>query len=143
MKNYKRFLMASTITISDRLIKLFDHNHGKGVSQPVQLFRIVRASGGGRRGGARALTSFVGREEELGLLTRRWERARVGEGQLVPVVGEPGLGKSRQVGWHESRTHSHRDGAQCAGAQTGRLSPFANPGRRGTLRRTFGKSADP
>ena len=42
----------------------------------VQLFRIVRASGGGRRGGARALTPFVGREEELGLLTRRWERAR-------------------------------------------------------------------
>ncbi len=54
----------------------------KGVSQPVQLFRIVRASGGGRRGGARTLTPFVGRDEELGLLTRRWERARAGEGQL-------------------------------------------------------------
>ena len=69
----------------------------KGVSQPVQLFRIVRASGGGRRGGARTLTPFVGREEELGLLARRWERARVGEGQLVLVVGEPGLGKSRLI----------------------------------------------
>ena len=69
----------------------------KGVSQPVQLFRIVRASGGGRRGGARTLTPFVGREEELGLLTRRWERARAGEGQLVLVVGEPGLGKSRLI----------------------------------------------
>ena len=32
----------------------------KGVSEPVQLFRIVRASGGGRRGGARTLTPFVG-----------------------------------------------------------------------------------
>jgi class 3 adenylate cyclase len=52
----------------------------KGVAEPVQLFRIVRASGGGRRGGARALTPFVGREEELGLLARRWQRARAGEG---------------------------------------------------------------
>ena len=69
----------------------------KGVPDPVQLFRITRASGGRRRGGARALTPFVGREEELGLLTRRWERARAGEGQLVLVVGEPGLGKSRLI----------------------------------------------
>ena len=69
----------------------------KGVAGPVQLFRIVRASGGGRRGGMRALTQFVGREEELALLARRWERARAGEGQLVLIVGEPGLGKSRLI----------------------------------------------
>jgi class 3 adenylate cyclase/predicted ATPase len=69
----------------------------KGVTEPVHLFRIVRASGGGRRGGARALTPFVGREEEMSLLARRWERARAGEGQLVLIVGEPGLGKSRLV----------------------------------------------
>ena len=37
----------------------------KGVSHPVQLFRIARASGGGRRTGARTLTPLVGREEEL------------------------------------------------------------------------------
>jgi class 3 adenylate cyclase len=58
-----------------------------GVSEPVNLFLIVRASGGGRRAAARALTPFVGREEELGLLMRRWERARAGEGQLVLIVG--------------------------------------------------------
>jgi class 3 adenylate cyclase len=69
----------------------------KGVSEPVQLFRIVRASGAGRRGGARALTPFVGREEELGVLARRWERVRAGEGQLALIVGEPGLGKSRLI----------------------------------------------
>jgi class 3 adenylate cyclase len=69
----------------------------KGVAEPVQLFRIIRASGGGRRGGARALTPFVGREEELGVLARRWERAKGGEGQLVLIVGEPGLGKSRLI----------------------------------------------
>jgi class 3 adenylate cyclase/predicted ATPase len=68
-----------------------------GVSEPVNLFRIVRASGGGRRAPARALTPFVGREEELGLLARRWQRALAGEGQLVLIVGEPGIGKSRLV----------------------------------------------
>ena len=67
----------------------------KGVSAPMTLYRVVRASGGGRRGGARVLAPLVGREEELDLLTRRWERARKGEGQLALVVGEPGLGKSR------------------------------------------------
>jgi len=69
----------------------------KGVSAPVRLFRIIRASGGGRRGGVRTLTPFVGREEELALLARRWERARAGEGQLMLIVGEPGLGKSRLI----------------------------------------------
>ena len=44
----------------------------KGVPAPVTLYRIVRASGGGRRGGARVLTPLVGREDELALLARRW-----------------------------------------------------------------------
>ena len=69
----------------------------KGVSEPVTLYRIVRASGGGRRGGGRALTPLVGREEELDILSRRWERARSGEGQLALIVGEPGIGKSRLI----------------------------------------------
>ncbi|MGO9422085.1 AAA family ATPase, partial [Roseiarcus sp.] len=69
----------------------------KGVPAPVTLYSIVRASGGGRRGGARALTPLVGREEELDLLSRSWERARSGEGQLALVVGEPGIGKSRLI----------------------------------------------
>jgi class 3 adenylate cyclase len=67
----------------------------KGVSAPMTLYRVVRASGGGRRGGVRSLTPLVGREEELDLLARRGERARKGEGQLALIVGEPGLGKSR------------------------------------------------
>jgi hypothetical protein len=68
----------------------------KGAPEPTTLFRIVRASGG-RRFGARALTPLVGREEELDLLRRRWERAARGEGQFVQVAGEPGIGKSRLV----------------------------------------------
>jgi class 3 adenylate cyclase len=69
----------------------------KGVPEPVTLFRLVRASGAGRRAGPRYLTPLVGREEEIAMLMRRWERARQGEGQLVLIVGEPGLGKSRLV----------------------------------------------
>jgi class 3 adenylate cyclase len=69
----------------------------KGVPEPVTQFRIVRASGGGRRAGQRHLTQLVGREEEITMLTRRWERAQQGDGQLVLIVGEPGLGKSRLV----------------------------------------------
>ena len=69
----------------------------KGVAQPLSLYRVVRASGGGRRGGARALTPLVGREEDLDHLTRRWERTRKGEGQLALVIGEPGIGKSRLI----------------------------------------------
>jgi hypothetical protein len=69
----------------------------KGLTEPVTLFRIVRASGGGRRAGQRHLTPLVGRDEEIAMLMRRWERARQGDGQLVLLVGEPGLGKSRLI----------------------------------------------
>src|SRR6266576_3962697 len=69
----------------------------KGVPEPVTLFRLVRASGGGRRAGQRHLTPLIGREEEIDLLMRRWKRARDGDGQLVLIVGEPGLGKSRLI----------------------------------------------
>ena len=69
----------------------------KGVPEPVTLFRLVRASGGGRRSAQRHLTPLVGREEEIAMLMRRWERARQGDGQLVMIVGEPGLGKSRLI----------------------------------------------
>ena len=68
----------------------------KGLSAPVTLYSVVRASGG-RRFGARALAPLVGREEELDLLRRRWEQTLRGEGQLVQVVGEPGIGKSRLI----------------------------------------------
>jgi class 3 adenylate cyclase len=69
----------------------------KGVPQPVTLYRIVRGSGGGRRAGQRQLTPLIGREEEIVLLMRRWERAQQGDGQLALIVGEPGVGKSRLI----------------------------------------------
>ena len=44
---------------------------------------------------ATGLTALVGREEELELLLRRWSRAKTGEGQVVLLSGEAGIGKSR------------------------------------------------
>ena len=69
----------------------------KGVPETAALYRLVRASGGGRRSGRRQLTPLVGRDDEMTMLLRRWERARRGDGQLVMIVGEPGLGKSRLI----------------------------------------------
>jgi class 3 adenylate cyclase len=75
----------------------------KGVLEPTVLFRLVRASGGGRRSAQRSLTPLVGRDDEMTMLLRRWERARQGDGQLVMIVGEPGLGKSRLLEEFHSR----------------------------------------
>jgi class 3 adenylate cyclase len=106
----------------------------KGIAQPVQLFRIVRASGGGRRGGARTLTPFVGREEELGVLARRWERAKGGEGQLVLIVGEPGLGKSRLIEEFRSQLtetpHTWTEWSASQLLQNTPLHPIAEWGRQ-------------
>ena len=44
---------------------------------------------------ATGLTELVGRKEELELLLRRWSKAKTGEGQVVLLSGEPGIGKSR------------------------------------------------
>src|SRR5271166_6628073 len=106
----------------------------RGVSEPVELFRIVRASGAGRRGGARTLTPFVGRDEELGVLARRWERTRAGEGQLVLIVGEPGLGKSRLVEEFHSQLietpHTWSEWSASQLLQNTPLHPIAEWGRQ-------------
>src|SRR5262249_31349548 len=68
----------------------------RGITNRVELYRVLRPTGvRGRLAAARGLIPFVGREEELRLLLSRWERACEGEGQLVVVVGEAGIGKSR------------------------------------------------
>ena len=106
----------------------------KGVSAPMTLYRIVRASGGGRRGGARALTPLVGRDEDLDLLGRRWERARRGEGQLALIVGEPGLGKSRLMEEFRTRLgetpHTWVEWSSSQLLQNTPLHPIAEWGRQ-------------
>src|SRR5271163_1358320 len=42
-----------------------------------------------------SLTPLIGRDEEIDLLLRRWTRAKAGDGQVVLISGEPGIGKSR------------------------------------------------
>ncbi len=106
----------------------------KGVPEPVTLFRLVRASGGGRRAGQRHLTSLVGRDEEIAMLMRRWERARQGDGQLVLIVGEPGIGKSRLIEeFHErlrDTPHTWVEWSCSQLLQNTPLHPIAEWGRR-------------
>jgi class 3 adenylate cyclase/predicted ATPase len=70
----------------------------KGISGRVQAWAAMRPASVESRFDALhagGLTELVGREEELELLLRRWSKARSGEGQVVLLSGEPGIGKSR------------------------------------------------
>ncbi len=72
----------------------------KGVSTPLQVYQVVGESGMRSRleaAATRGLTPLVGREEEVGLLSRRWEQTKAGVGQVVMLNGEAGIGKSRLV----------------------------------------------
>jgi predicted ATPase len=106
----------------------------KGVLEPVTLYRLVRASGGGRRARQRHLTPLIGRDEEIGTLMRRWERARQGEGQLVLIVGEPGVGKSRLIEEFHARlretTHTWAEWSCLQLLQNTPLHPIAEWGHQ-------------
>jgi class 3 adenylate cyclase len=70
----------------------------KGIAGSVRAWAALRASSVESRFEAlhaSALTTLVGREEETELLLRRWSRAKTGEGQVVLIAGEAGVGKSR------------------------------------------------
>ena len=72
----------------------------KGFAEPVRAWSILGEGTAESRFDARhgaSTTALVGRDEELALLLDRWERAKEGEGQVVLLVGEPGIGKSRLV----------------------------------------------
>ena len=69
----------------------------KGVSQPVQLYRIEGESNARSRLDAASgqFTPFAGRENEINLLKQAWQHAREGKGQVGLLGGEAGIGKSR------------------------------------------------
>ena len=100
----------------------------KGVAHPVQLYQAIRHTVARRRthyAAPHTVTPFVGREDEIRLLLSRWERAREGQGQLVLVIGEPGIGKSRLV--EEFCAHIRDNPHQlveCAGEQFYQSTPF-------------------
>ena len=80
----------------------------KGLNEPVEVYEITGAGAARTRlqaAAARGLTRFVGRNNEVEELHKALESARAGQGQLVSVAGEPGVGKSRL--FYEF-THSHR-----------------------------------
>jgi predicted ATPase len=97
----------NTVVIADSTRRLvgnlfeledFGSQELKGISGPVRAWNVLRPSSVESRFDAfhaSGLTELVGREEELDLLLRRWSKAKSGEGQVVLLSGEPGIGKSR------------------------------------------------
>jgi class 3 adenylate cyclase/predicted ATPase len=70
----------------------------RGIAGPVPAWEVLRPSVVASRFEAfhgSALAPLIGRDEEIDLLLRRWARAKAGDGQIVLISGEPGIGKSR------------------------------------------------
>jgi predicted ATPase len=81
----------------------------KGIAEPVPTWQVLRSSAVASRFEAlrgSVLSPLVGRGEEIDLLLRRWARVKSGDGQVVLVSGEPGLGKSRLTAELEERLQS-------------------------------------
>jgi class 3 adenylate cyclase/predicted ATPase len=83
----------------------------RGMAAPVPAWQVLRPSTVASRFEAlrgSAFNRLVGRDEEIGLLMRRWERAKAGAGQVVLVSGEAGVGKSRMTAELEERLRDAR-----------------------------------
>jgi class 3 adenylate cyclase/predicted ATPase len=100
---------ANTVAISDatsRLVQGYFEYQAlgaqtlRGVAKPVRLYRVHQESGARGRldiAVTRGLTPLVGREAEVTLLRERWEQAKSGQGHVVLLTGDAGIGKSRLV----------------------------------------------
>src|SRR2546421_2823558 len=100
----------------------------KGVDEPVEVFELVGVSAIRRRlqaAVARGLSRFVGRQTELAALHQALERAGAGHGQVVALLGEAGVGKSRLV---YEVVHSHRTQGwlvlESASVSYGKATPY-------------------
>jgi hypothetical protein len=100
----------------------------KGLDEPVEVFELIGASAIRRRlqaAVAHGLTRFVGRQQELATLHQALERAGAGHGQVVALLGEAGVGKSRLV---YEVVHSHRTQGwlvlESASVSYGKATPY-------------------
>jgi tetratricopeptide (TPR) repeat protein len=100
----------------------------KGVSRPVEAFEIVAATTARTRvqaAAVRGLTPLVGRRTEIDVFSKLVEEAGSGKGQILAMVGEPGMGKSRLV--HEFIRHQLRPGwlvLEGASVSYGKATPY-------------------
>src|SRR5207244_92889 len=100
----------------------------KGVAAPIDVFELVGASGIRRRlqaTAARGFTRFVGRDTELAALGQALARVEAGHGQVVALVGEAGVGKSRLV--YECVHAHHLQGwrvLESASVSYGKATPY-------------------
>ncbi len=105
----------------------------KGAPDPVHLYRVMRVGSGRQAASAQKLTPLAGRIQDLELLLDRWDRARSGAGQLVLILGEPGIGKSRLLKEFQARiaetAHTWIDWTASQLLQNTPLHPLAAWGR--------------
>src|SRR6266540_4517107 len=100
----------------------------KGVAEPMEVFELVGAAAARTRlqaARARGFTRFVGREAEFQQIRQAAEHARSGRGQVVAIVGEPGVGKSRLL--HEFIHSHHTHGwlvVEASSVSYGKATPF-------------------
>jgi class 3 adenylate cyclase/tetratricopeptide (TPR) repeat protein len=123
-------LTAETLWLAEGLIQVTPLGPVpvKGMAEPVEVFELVGASALRQRlqaAAARGLTRFVGRDTELAALHQTMERAGAGHGQVVALVGEAGVGKSRLVyeGVHSHRTQGWRV-LESASVSYGKATPY-------------------
>src|SRR6266542_374213 len=100
----------------------------KGVSKPVEAYELIGATSARTRvqaGAARGLTPLVGRTTEIDIFNKLVVQAAAGHGQILAMVGEPGMGKSRLV--HEFTRHQLPPGwlvLEGASVSYGKATPY-------------------
>jgi class 3 adenylate cyclase len=123
-------LTATTLRLVEGLVQVNDLGPVpvKGLAEPVEVFELLGASGTQRRvqaAAVRGLTRFVGRHTEMATLTDVLAQAGAGHGQVVALVGEAGVGKSRLV---YELIHSHHSRGwlvlESASVSYGKATPY-------------------
>ena len=126
----KAYLTEATAELAHGFLALEDLGEFeiKGASRPVRVFELAGIGAARSRldlSRERGFSRFVGRSEEIGALEAGLERARAGEGAVVGIVAEPGVGKSRLC--HEFVEGARSSGVEVFEAQAqshGRETPF-------------------